>query len=49
LTLRATAKIEGDVFTDKLSIEPGATFNATCSMKGAVKSISGNAKKEQSA
>jgi cytoskeletal protein CcmA (bactofilin family) len=49
LTLRATAKIEGDVFTDKLSIEPGATFNATCSMKGAVKSISGNVKKEQSA
>ncbi|MBZ9652688.1 bactofilin family protein [Psychroflexus montanilacus] len=49
LTLRATAKIEGEVFTDKLSIEPGAVFNATCSMKGAVKSISGNAKKEQSA
>jgi len=34
LTIRATAKILGDVFTDKLSIEPGATFNATCSMKG---------------
>ena len=49
LTLRATAKIEGEVFADKLSIEPGAVFNATCSMKGAVKSISGNAKKEQSA
>ncbi|PKG41328.1 bactofilin family protein [Psychroflexus sp. MES1-P1E] len=49
LTLRATAKIEGDVFTDKLSIEPGAKFNATCSMKGAVKSISENAKKEKSA
>jgi cytoskeletal protein CcmA (bactofilin family) len=49
LTLRATSKIEGEVFTDKLSIEPGAVFNATCSMKGAVKSISGNAKKEQSA
>jgi cytoskeletal protein CcmA (bactofilin family) len=49
LTLRATAKIEGDVFTDKLSIEPGAKFNATCSMKGVVKSISENAKKEKSA
>ncbi|MBZ9777806.1 polymer-forming cytoskeletal protein [Psychroflexus sp. CAK8W] len=49
LTLRATAKIEGEVFADKLSIEPGAVFNATCSMKGAMKSISGNAKKEQSA
>jgi cytoskeletal protein CcmA (bactofilin family) len=49
LTLRATAKIEGDVFTDKLSIEPGATFNATCSMKGAVKSFTEIAKKERSA
>jgi cytoskeletal protein CcmA (bactofilin family) len=49
LTLRATAKIEGDVFTDKLSIEPGAKFNATCSMKGVVTSISENAKKEKSA
>ncbi|SDG79612.1 bactofilin family protein [Psychroflexus sediminis] len=49
LTLRATAKIEGEVFTDKLSIEPGAVFNATCSMKGAIKSISENVKKEQSA
>lgn len=49
LTLKATAKIEGEVFADKLSIEPGAVFNATCSMKGALKSISGNAKKEQSA
>lgn len=49
LTLRATAKIEGEVFADKLSIEPGAVFNATCSMKGSVKSISGDAKKEKTA
>ena len=49
LTLRATAKIEGEVFTDKLSIEPAAIFNATCSMKGAVKSLPKDAKKEQSA
>lgn len=49
LTLRSTAKIEGEVFTDKLSIEPGAVFNATCSMKGAVKSLTKNAKKEQTA
>lgn len=39
LTLRATSKIDGEVFTDKLSIEPGAKFNATCSMKGNVKSL----------
>mgnify|MGYP001112131933 FL=1 len=49
LTLRSTAKIEGEVFTDKLSIEPGSVFNATCSMKGAVKSLTKNAKKEQTA
>jgi cytoskeletal protein CcmA (bactofilin family) len=49
LTLRATAKIEGEVFADKLSIEPGAIFNATCSMKGAVKSLPKDDKKEKSA
>lgn len=34
LTLRNSAKIEGDVVVGKLSVEPGATFNATCSMQG---------------
>lgn len=38
LTLRATAHIEGDVIAGKLAVEPGATFNASCSMKGAKKS-----------
>jgi len=38
LTLKATAEIEGEVFLEKLSIEPGAVFNAICSMKG-VKSL----------
>lgn len=42
LTLRATSIIEGEVFTGKLSIEPGAKLNATCSMKGHVKSLSKN-------
>ncbi len=37
LTLKSTAIISGDVILGKLSVEPGATFNATCSMKGAVK------------
>ena len=32
LSLKSTAKIEGDVTTDKLSIEPGAIFTVTCSM-----------------
>lgn len=40
LSLKSTAHIEGDVITGKLAVEPGATFNATCTMKGSSKSIS---------
>lgn len=32
LILRSSARIEGDVVVGKLSVEPGAIFNATCSM-----------------
>ena len=32
LSLKATAKLTGDVITNKLSIEPGAVFSCTCSM-----------------
>jgi len=39
LTIKATAHISGDVVIGKLSVEPGATFNATCAMKGAVKEL----------
>ncbi|RUA12696.1 MAG: polymer-forming cytoskeletal protein [Flavobacteriia bacterium] len=39
LSLKETANITGDVVLEKLSVEPGAEFNATCSMKGAVKNI----------
>mgnify|MGYP000285726137 CR=1 FL=1 len=39
LVLKATAQIEGEVMIGKLSVEPGATFNANCSMRGAVKSL----------
>jgi len=37
LSLRSTAHIEGEVITGKLAVEPGATFNATCLMKGSKK------------
>jgi len=37
LTLRSTAKIDGEVSTGKLAVEPGATFNASCVMKGSAK------------
>ena len=34
LSLKSTAVVEGEVYVDKLSIEPGAVFNVTCTMKG---------------
>lgn len=37
LSLKNTANISGDVVMGKLSVEPGAVFNATCSMKGSMK------------
>lgn len=42
LSLRSTAHIEGNVQVNKLAIEPGATFNATCAM-GAVKNLASEA------
>ncbi len=39
LSLKGTAKVEGDIFTDKLSIEPGATFTGACNMGAKVKDI----------
>jgi len=33
LTIQESAQIEGNVFTKKLAITPGAIFNAHCSMK----------------
>ena len=40
LTLKSTAKIEGNIETGKLAIEPGATFSGSCDMGG--KKISSN-------
>jgi len=44
LSLKASALIEGTVSVAKLAVEPGATFNASCTMKGhgATGSASGN-------
>ncbi|MDV7186703.1 polymer-forming cytoskeletal protein [Lutibacter sp. TH_r2] len=48
LTLKSTAKISGDVLISKLSVEPGADFNATCAMKGTVKELNnGKSKKAE--
>ena len=35
LTLKATAKVKGEVHTGKLAIESGAHFSGTCSMEDA--------------
>ncbi|MDN3641941.1 polymer-forming cytoskeletal protein [Lutimonas halocynthiae] len=45
LSLKSTADISGDVVMGKLSVEPGAVFNATCAMKSAVKVIQNGAEK----
>lgn len=43
LSLKGTAKVQGDIVTKKLAIEPGASFSGSCSMGGVVKDISSNA------
>lgn len=48
LSLKSTAHIEGEVQVSKLAVEPGATFNATCSMKGSITSLSNEPIKSQS-
>jgi cytoskeletal protein CcmA (bactofilin family) len=39
LTLKSSAHIDGEVVAGKLSVEPGATFNVSCIMKGTVKEM----------
>jgi cytoskeletal protein CcmA (bactofilin family) len=39
LSLKGTARVEGDIFTDKLAIEPGATFTGACHMGAKVKEL----------
>ncbi len=40
LSLKASAVIEGTVSVSKLAVEPGATFNAACTMGGTGSGIS---------
>lgn len=50
LTLKATAIITGNIIISKLAVEPGAEFNATCTMKNAVKELNnGQTKQEKTA
>ena len=49
LALKSSAKIEGTVNVAKLAVEPGATFNASCTMgKGTPAASNGAAHKIQS-
>ena len=47
LSLKATAKLNGDIITNKLSIEPGAAFTGSCSMGAVIKDIKDAGKTEQ--
>lgn len=56
LSLKSSAHVEGEVEVGKLAVEPGATFNATCLMKGSIKELNkggvtrqSESEKEQSA
>lgn len=42
LSLKSSAVIEGTVSVTKLAVEPGATFNASCTMKGKGGALSGS-------
>ena len=42
LSLKSTANISGEVVLGKLSVEPGAAFNAACTMKGSNKALKNN-------
>ena len=46
LSLKATAKLNGDIITNKLSIEPGAEFTGSCSMGAVIKDIKDAGKTE---
>lgn len=39
LSLSSTADVSGEILIGKLSVEPGASLNGTCSMKGSVKEL----------
>ena len=41
LSLKISAKVTGDIFTNKIAIEPGATFSGSCNMGGVIKDIKG--------
>ena len=47
LSLKSSAKLNGDIIANKLSIEPGATFTGSCSMGAVIKDIKDGGKTEK--
>ena len=47
LSLKTTAKLSGDIITNKLSIEPGASFTGSCSMGAVIKDLNEPTKTEK--
>ncbi|MCX6295071.1 MAG: polymer-forming cytoskeletal protein [Bacteroidetes bacterium] len=47
LSLKASAKLSGDIITNKIAIEPGAAFSGSCSMGGVIKDIKGGTAEKQ--
>lgn len=47
LNIKSKASIQGDVIVGKLSVEPGADFSASCSMKENVKPTSDGKETQQ--
>ena len=47
LLLKTSAKLNGDITTNKLSIEPGAEFTGSCSMGAVIKEIKHVEKQEK--
>ena len=39
LSLKASAKLTCDIITNKIAVEPGASFSGSCSMGGVIKDI----------
>ena len=39
LSLKSTSKLNGDIITNKLSIEPGASFSGSCRMGAVIKNL----------
>ena len=49
LSLKTSAKLNGDIVTNKLSIEPGSEFTGSCSMGAVIKDIKHAEKQEKTA